>query len=271
MREDGLIKFPRTKHICGSNVQSGDEDLDVVQFEELKGKNIVIESKIDGGNVGLSSVDHNLMLQCRGHYLTGKGDLPQFEQFKTWAKTWKNEFVDFLGDDYIMYGEWMSNFHSVYYDLLPHYFMEFDIFDKVNKVFLSTERRKELLEYLPVKIESVKVLKEGKFDKLEDIISLVGISSFISEHAYDDLKKEMEEKRFPEEQMNIILKLNEKRLMEGLYIKWEEDGIVKGRYKYVRKEFVQSIKDGGQHWMDRPQISNRLKNGCSLFDPKETK
>ena len=30
--------------------------------------------------------------------------------------------------------------------------------------------------------------------------------------------------------------------MEGLYLKWEEDGIVKGRFKYVRSGFVQSIK-----------------------------
>ena len=269
MREDGLRKFDRTPHIEGSRIQSGDEDLSVVPFSELKGKHLVVECKIDGGNSGLSSIKNNLMLQCRGHYLTGKGDLPQFEQFKTWAKTWQNEFVDFLGDDYIMYGEWMSNFHSVYYDLLPHYFMEFDIFDKKNDVFLSTGNRIELLDCLPVKIESVKVLKEGKFDTLEDIASLVTTSHFISEHAYEDLKQEMEDKGFPEDQMKVILRLNEKRLMEGLYIKWEEDGIVKGRYKYVRKEFVQSIKDGGQHWMDRPQISNRMIAGRSLFEAKE--
>lgn len=269
MREDGLKKYPRTPHIEFSKIQSGDEDLSVVPFSDLKGKNLVVEEKIDGASTAISSINKNLMLQCRGHYLLGKGDLPQFEQFKTWANTWKNDLVDFLGEDYIMYGEWMSNFHSVYYDLLPHYFMEFDIFDKKNDVFLSTEKRKELLEYLPVRIESVKVLKEGKFETLEEITSLVSTSHFISENAYEDLKKEMEDKRFPEEQMRIILKLNEKRLMEGLYIKWEEDGIVKGRYKYVRNGFVQSIKDGGQHWMDRPQISNRMITGKSMFETKE--
>ena len=58
-----------------------------------------------------------------------------------------------------MYGEWLYAKHSVYYDLLPHYFMEFDVFDKVDKVFLSTKRRMELLKDLPV--ESVKVLADG--------------------------------------------------------------------------------------------------------------
>jgi len=54
--------------------------------------------------------------------------------------------------------------------------------------------------------------------------------------------------------------------MEGLYVKWEEEGIVKGRYKFVRKSFTNKILDQEQHWQDRPIIKNMLsKNGKELM------
>jgi hypothetical protein len=56
--------------------------------------------------------------------------------------------------------------------------------------------------------------------------------------------------------------------MEGLYIKWEEDGIVKERYKYVRSGFVQSIMDYGKHWTERKTIPNRLAPDRGLFEVK---
>lgn len=57
-------------------------------------------------------------------------------------------------------------------------------------------------------------------------------------------------------------------LMEGLYIKWEEDGIVKDRYKYVRPNFTQTILDSGQHWKDRIPVSNQMREGASMFEVK---
>jgi len=47
-------------------------------------------------------------------------------------------------------------------------------------------------------------------------------------------------------------------LMEGLYIKVEEDGIVKERYKFVRHGFLQVVSDSETHWIDRPIIPNQL-------------
>jgi len=55
--------------------------------------------------------------------------------------------------------------------------------------------------------------------------------------------------------------------MEGLYIKWEENGQVMGRYKYVRSSFLQAIEDEGVHWMDRPLEQNLLRAGTDIFAP----
>ena len=67
-----IIKYPRTQHLQGSRLQEGDEDLSQVPFEDIFGKNIVIEEKIDGANSAVSfDGEGNLLLQSRGHYLDG--------------------------------------------------------------------------------------------------------------------------------------------------------------------------------------------------------
>ena len=268
MNATQLKKYPRTRHIFGSGLSKDDEN-DFVCFPELDGKNLVLEEKIDGGNSGISfNSDCELMLQCRGHYLLGNGDWPEFDQFKVWGNTFKDQLFDILSDRYIMYGEWMSAFHSVFYDNLPHFFMEFDIYDKIDEVFLDTKRRKEITDKATMNIESVRVITTGKFNSIEDIISYVGISSFISENACNTLATICDENKIPENDKEIFLKLNQSRLMEGLYIKWEEDGIVKDRYKYVRPDFVQTILSYGKHWLDRPSMPNKMRDGASMFTIK---
>lgn len=73
MIEDYKIhKYPRTHHLEGSRLQSGDEDLSQVRFETIAGRHIVIEEKIDGANSAISFDDKGkLLLQSRGYYLTG--------------------------------------------------------------------------------------------------------------------------------------------------------------------------------------------------------
>ena len=43
-----IRKYPRTQHIEGSRLGVGDEDLSQVRFEEILGRPIVIEEKVDG-------------------------------------------------------------------------------------------------------------------------------------------------------------------------------------------------------------------------------
>lgn len=269
-----FVKYPRTRHIVGSSLQKGDLG-DYVSYEELEGKYLVIEEKIDGANVGISfDKDWNLKLQSRGHYLVG-GDYSQFDQFKTWANTYSSVFFDILGTRYIMYGEWMSNLHTIYYDLLPHFFMEFDIFDTLGltsgtetETFLSTNRRKQMIKNVDVQIHQVLVLTEGicKNGQVNGITipQYVGNSHFQSRKNREILAGELKAINLEKTRSAGLMDLNDGS-MEGLYIKWEEDGIVKGRYKYVRPDFTQTIIDGGQHHLDRPIIHNRLKTGSSLY------
>ena len=69
---DTICKYPRTPHIEGSRLQPGDEDLSQIPFESIKDRHLVIEEKCDGANSAISFAPNGeLLLQSRGHYLTG--------------------------------------------------------------------------------------------------------------------------------------------------------------------------------------------------------
>lgn len=230
-----MRKYPRTQHLEGSGLQKGD-DPDRMPFALLKDKFLVVEEKLDGANVGISFEDEGtLRLQCRGHYLEGGPGEVQFALLKPWAQTHQGWLWERLGTRYTLYGEWLYACHTVFYDQLPHYLFEFDLLDTETGIFLSTARRREHLAGGPV--VSVPVLREGKFGSLKELLKLVGPSLYKSDGG----------------------------LSEGLYVKWEEDGEVKGRYKWVRSGFIQTILDSGTHWKDRPLVPNLLADGVDLF------
>ena len=253
---ENIIKYPRTPHLQGSNLQKGDEDLNQIPFDSIKGKYLVIEEKIDGANCGVSfSSTGELLLQSRGHFLRGGYRERHYDLFKTWAYSLSSEFYQVLGTRYLMYGEWLYAKHKIYYDSLPSYFMEFDIYDKENKVFLSTERRREMLKNLPV--HSVPVLGTGRFKKSDEVLKYLGNSLYKSENWEENFKSQIEKLGLDLQEQ--LLQSDNSPLMEGLYIKIEEDGEVVDRLKYVRNSFNQGIQESDTPWLNRVIIPNGLK------------
>lgn len=220
-----MHKYPRTMHMEGSRIQPGDRP-DRVPLSDLRGRHLVVEEKVDGANVGVSFESGRMMLQSRGHYLTG-GDYSHFDPFKRWAYGREHALREVLADRYVMYGEWLYAKHTIFYDALPDYFVEFDVLDKGTGKYLDTPGRKALLAGLG--ICSAPVLYSGGAD-LEALEGMVGASSFSTEGI----------------------------LMEGLYVKVEENGEVAMRCKWVRPSFVQASAEAGTYWLRRPLIPNRL-------------
>lgn len=261
-----IIKYPRTPHIQGSRLQVGDEDLSQVPFSHIFNRHIVIEEKIDGANSAISfDGDGNLLLQSRGHYLSLNVDEYRerhYNPLKRWAKANQDIFFDVLGDRYVMYGEWMYAKHTVFYDALPHYFMEFDIYDREKKEFLDTKRRREMTEKMGI-VSSVPVIGEGFYTKKEDILSLIGHSNYITDNHIENLREIARMHGLDVERQ--VNETDNSTTMEGLYIKLEEDGVVKERFKFVRREFVQQILASNSHWQSRPIVPNKLKEGVEFY------
>lgn len=261
---DSIKKYPRTPHLEGSRLQPGDEDLSQIPFSDIRGRYLVVEEKIDGANSGISFGENGeLLLQSRGHYLSGGYRERHYNLMKQWAMVHKDAFYSVLGKRYIMYGEWMYAKHTIYYDALPHYFMEFDIYDREKEIYLDTPSRRELTGKLPV--SSVPVLGARAFERKEELLSLLGTSRFVTgeqrQHLYDSAA---DMGLNPEK---ILEETELSGLMEGLYLKIEENGQVVQRLKYVRSAFLQCINFSETHWIDKPIIPNRLKGTVEqLFD-----
>ena len=251
-----IIKYPRTQHLEGSRLQAGDEDLSQVPFSAILGKHIVIEEKIDGANTAISfNNEGELLLQNRGHYLYGGHRERHYNLFKSWANLHQDAFFDVLGCRYIMYGEWMYAKHTVFYDALPDYFMEFDIYDRERDIFLSTTERRKLTSLLPM-VYSVPVLGEGVYKNKESVLALLGNSNYITENHIETLRKISERMDIDPERQ--ISETDPSMLMEGLYIKIEENGAVAERVKFVRASFLQCVNESQSHWQHRPIVPNQV-------------
>jgi hypothetical protein len=259
---DTIRKYPRTPHLEGSRWQPGDEDLDGVPYSSLVGRQIVIEEKLDGANAALSFDSHGqLLLQSRGHYLTGGGRERHFNLFKSWANAHQGKLWELLSDRYLVYGEWLYAKHTVFYDQLPHYFLEFDIFDRQRELFLDTQSRHDLLKESP--IQSVPVLWSGKAGPQSPLADLIQPALYKSQNWRESLRKGAEQLQLDPERARR--ETDDSDLSEGLYIKLEEQGQVLGRYKFVRSSFLTSVVDSETHWLDRPIIPNCLADGVELF------
>lgn len=254
-QEDIIIKYPRTPHIQGSSLQPGDEDLRQRPFSDIAGKHVVLEEKIDGANSAISFTDDGeLRLQSRGHFLMGGYRERHYDLMKQWGAVQKDRLYVVLGHQYIMYGEWMYAKHSIYYDALPHYFMEFDVLDRENGKFLDTPSRHELLKDLP--ICHVPVLASGVFNNMDEVLKYLGDSRYITDVHIDHLREDAEKLGLDADR--VCRETDASRLMEGIYIKVEEDGEVVDRMKYVRASFLQTVEESQSHWLDRPIVPNRI-------------
>jgi len=229
-----FLKYPRTPHIFGSRGTTDDKYLnqaDSLNF--LKSPDLIIEEKVDGANVSIHFVGkQELILQCRGHQITS-GMHPQFDPLKAWTETIRSQLYSIIRTRYLLFGEWLYARHHLFYERLPHYFMEFDIYDKQAGCFLDTPTRKKLLEGSPV--FSIAAIEHKNLRNVEDLKSLLGKS------AYGDIT------------------------MEGLYLKIEAEGRVISRAKFVREEFTAEVEALGEHWSRRPLEVNQLLPGISIW------
>lgn len=259
-----LLKYPRTRHIQGSRLQAGDMP-DDKPLSDLRGQPLIVEEKLDGANCAVSfDAQGGLMLQSRGHYLTGGTRERHFAYLKTWAAVHQARFAQVLGTRYVMYGEWMYAKHTVFYDRLPHYFMEFDVYDREADRFLSTDARRGVLTGLPVM--PVPVVNRSEVTSLKALEDLVQPSLYKSGDWRDVLNAAAAASGSRADMVDQ--QTEDSDLAEGLYIKVEAEGRVSERYKYVRAGFHQAIAAAEGHWHDRPILPNALADGIDILAPE---
>jgi hypothetical protein len=245
------IKLPRTLHIEGSRLPAGQVDPEAVPFEKLAGQFLVIEEKVDGSGVSIF-FDDQLVPQIyhRGSPATGK----EFRELHSFVKVFETDLYSLLEDRYVLFGEWMLHKHSIFYDRLPHYLLESDMFDKRSGIFLSTAARNAMLTGHTAYIKSVPVIASFKPTKLSQLTQLIGKPKYQSDNWREILWNKCD--MYDWDLEKILKETDQSELMEGLYIKHEDERQILGRYKYVRYEFVNTIINSGSHVRERDPIHN---------------
>src|SRR5438552_7234085 len=158
---DDFIKYPRTPHLFGSKGTDDDKHLGLEESNAfIADPSLIVEEKLDGTNVGIHFIaSGRMVLQCRGHEIT-EGMHPQYDLFKQWTSVKRPALEEMLGSRFILYGEWLYAKHSVHYRRLPHYFFEFDIYDKDAAQFLDLDTRLQMLD--GTGLQTVLVIHRGR-------------------------------------------------------------------------------------------------------------
>ena len=245
-----IRKYPRTRHLLDSRLQPGEEDATAADFAEIAGRHVVVEEKVDGANAAISfDADGGLKLQSRGHYLTGGQRERHFALLKGWAATIRDALWGAIGNRYIVYGEWLYAKHTIFYDALPHYFLEFDVFDVESDRFLATAERRSLLAGLP--ICSVPVLHAGAIASPAALKALLGPSAFKTPVWRDRLAEAACAP--PHDPTLVGRQTDPSPLMEGLYIKIEE---------HAARAYTNLASVSHRRWL-LPTAERRLRDGIA--------
>ncbi|KAG9090198.1 hypothetical protein FRC06_001181 [Ceratobasidium sp. 370] len=218
----GLLKFPRTAHLLNLGAATSD---DVVAESPIpppihSNERVVITEKIDGANLGFSlSSARALLIQNRSHYIHA-GDHAQFKALDSWAAKHRESLYAVLDRDsvfperYVLYGEWMAATHSIAYSALETLFYAFDLFDRVTNTFASRAALERALVNTDIKLTPV----------------LNICDSIPTNEALTQMVRQ-ESRFYPGP-------------VEGIYVKVENDQVVRRRGKVVRSDFIA----GNDHW-----------------------
>lgn len=237
------FKYPKTQRFKAISLN---------EHASWKHLTAVVEEKVDGANSAIHFEDDSLILQSRGHILGGGARELQFDLFKQQCRKKESELRTLLGNRYVLFGEWCYAKHRIFYDALPAYFIEFDIFDKQDECFFSTTRRKEFLA--TSSISSVKIIHTATFDKINNFEQYITKSNYKTDKWFDAFTKVMNGglSKFYD-----LSETDQTQLMEGIYVKIEDEEKVIGRFKMLRSGLTK-VRDNDDRWGRRPIFPNNL-------------
>lgn len=226
---------------------------------------IVVEEKMDGSGVGFWFEGEDIFIQQRGHTYSINNCPTHLYELVSYLKQNEEELYVLLENRYAMFGEWLYYKHTIFYDNLPSYFLEYDIYDKKQSRFLNTNERQIFLKN--TNINSVKVIDTLKSLHTKDLVSLINkypSSIFKTEYIKENFDNLLKYSLVKEKVMDTTLLDSS---YEGFYIKIESKAGVDSRHKWIRKSFIEKILSS-EHWKKSPLITNTLEN--SLISKKKT-
>ncbi len=170
-----LPEFPRMIHIpWNPNTERGDLVASSVEIQPVFEQKVYVQEKVDGANCGMAIVDDHPIIRGRQKFIK-KGYTPrtaaskQFASVFNWWHANKKKFVRLakIAGPVSIYGEWMKAQHGMKYDLLPDWFIAYDLYDYEKSQFLDTGRAMSYLQESG--FATAPILFRGDLTALEDL------------------------------------------------------------------------------------------------------
>lgn len=151
------------------------------------GDKIIIQEKIDGANAAIRTDGADVFAQSRKNVLSEENTLRGFYGFTQSLD--KSTVIDTLGDDFILYGEWLVP-HSVKYpEERYNKFYAYDVYSLSRGEFLPQNEVKSIAEKIGVPY--VPVFFEGEFKDWDSVLALVGKTEMGGEYGEGIVVKNM--------------------------------------------------------------------------------
>ena len=223
-------KFPRTEHLVDLGAATGD-DLIITKSPSgsLQG-DIAIEEKVDGGCMGISlGSDLSILVQNRSRYITPKTHA-QFAKLGGWIESHRQQLFDLLYRDvqmperFMLFGEWVAATHAIQYTALPDRFLAFDLYDRLQDDFVSRPVLSALLKDTGIHQVPLIMACTGSI-KIADLCQMTHQQSAFH-HG----------------------------LVEGIYVRIQENGKTLQRFKIVRANFI----PGNSEWSKQTTLNGLL-------------
>ena len=160
-------RYPKTIHIKGSGLQQSNQTN--IDFQEIAGKLLVIEEKMDGSNSAVSFDNGKLLLQSRGHYLNGGSREAQFSLFKAYPGT---DITNKLLEE--------GKINKINYDSFMYYKVDYVPEGLTEKELKNLQRKAFLAFYLRPKILWSLIREINSFEHFKFILQRTWYSFFVS-------------------------------------------------------------------------------------------
>jgi hypothetical protein len=173
--------YPRIPHLSKDISNMTHDDI-TIEHEIQFPFECFVQEKIDGANCGMSW-DEGPILRNRNHILK-KGyiekNTPAKIQFRS-AWNWLHKHEDdikFISEEIMspitVYGEWLFAKHSLDYNLLPDFFIAYDIWSVEDNQFIAPDILECILNQTDIKyVKSEKVI----FNNINEIVSMSEMNS----------------------------------------------------------------------------------------------
>ena len=165
-------KYEKTFRILVPQIPTkGKHYLSDADAKKLLNGHCIITEKMDGANTGIVRHKDTFRLQKRGS-LVDIGEHYQFNFFKAWSQQNQDKLMQ-IPQDHVLYGELMICQHTVFYDMLPDWFMAFALYsNKVNE-YCHRDELTELCDkiglcYVPEICRGTGYHKDELFDLIPD-------------------------------------------------------------------------------------------------------